>query len=147
MKDELVISYKKAMSNSTKQELITAFIRGNILEKAPSLVEAIVRDNIDAFAESGSYAAGRRNAADYIEPIIPILQADDVAYLINKTIERKYGDQLIDCAFIMEDVFRNTINKFPEKLPLWKEFYEQKKDSWGSMENLEQLIANAEKQS
>ncbi len=147
MKDELVMSYKKAMSDSTKQELITAFIRGNILEKAPSLVKAIVRDNIDAFAESGSYAAGRINAAKYIEPIIPILQADDVAHLINKIIERKFGDQLIDCAFVMENVFRNTINKFPEELPLWKEFYEQKKDRWGSMENFEHLIANAEKQS
>ncbi len=26
----------------------------------------------------------------------------------------------------MENIFRNTINKFPDKLPLWKEFYEQK---------------------
>lgn len=147
MKDELLVSYRKRMSDLQKQELIATFIKGNILEKAPIIVEAIVRYNIDAFIASESYADGRRNATKYIEPIIPILQANDVTFLINKIIERKFGDQLIDCAFVMEDVFRNTINKFPAQLPLWKEFYDQKKDRWGSMENFEQLIANAEKQS
>lgn len=146
-KNELLISYQKNMNDSTKQDLIPTFIRGNIIEKAPHLVEVIVRDNIDVFMDSKTYHAGRLNAAEHIKPIIPILQADDIDYLINKIIERKLGDQLIDCAFVMEDVFKNTINKFPEKLPLWKEFYDQKKDKWGSMDNFEQLIANAEKQS
>ncbi len=45
----------------------------------------------------------------------------------------------------MIDVFVETIEKFPETLPLWKKFLEEKKEVWGSMDNLEELIADAEK--
>ncbi len=46
-----------------------------------------------------------------------------------------------DCTPVMVEVFKVTINKFPETLATWKTFLEKKRDrNWDGIEDLEQLI-------
>lgn len=145
--DELLINYKTKMNNLEKKDLASRISKRNLSKKAPKLANFIVRDSIDTFIKSSSYHAARENAEGYLKPIIPILQADDLVYLLTQIKNAKHHpyDQLIDCAFVMEDIFKNTIREFSETLPLWEDFYSTKKDEWKNMENLKELIDNEKK--
>lgn len=136
MKYEIVLKFNE-LNSSDKQDLVETLKNFSITEKNVKIIESIVKGNIDIFANSYSYAGGRKNGDECIRPIVPLLKADDVEYLLEKILP---NSQLIDCAYIMEEVFESTFNKFPETLPSWNKFVEQKKDVWGNMSTLERLM-------
>ncbi len=144
IRKELMKKYPELMSDSAKRRFFNSLIKANMSEKDPDFVQILVKKNIDIFSQSGSYSSGRENAENYIKPIIPLLNNQDIEYLIGKIVENKYNDQLIDCSPFMEEVFIETIEKFPKALPSWKNFIEEKKKRWGNMENIEKLVIEAE---
>ncbi|EAW38679.1 hypothetical protein [Lyngbya sp. PCC 8106] len=146
IKEEFRKNYVEGMSISSKKAFLNSLVNANILEKDPDFAECIIETNINIFSSSKSYSSGRQNAENYLKPSIPLLNHKLIEYLIQRILEwQDSNDQLIDCSSYMIDVFVETIEKFPETLPLWKKFLEEKKEVWGSMDNLEELIADAEK--
>ncbi|NEN90960.1 MAG: hypothetical protein F6K48_19420, partial [Okeania sp. SIO3H1] len=105
----------------------------------------IVKRNINIFIDSPSYASGRQNAKENIRPMIPIMTDEDIKYLLEQIIEKQRGNcQLIDCIFILKELFQETIYLYPETLPFWENFYESiiYKNAWSGIEELKQLIDN-----
>ncbi len=140
IKYDLVLTYKNLGWNEKNKfvETLKSFLP---IEKNTKIIETIVRESIDIFTSSYSFATGRSNAIEYLRPIIPLLKSEDIEYLIERIfIKQQNNDQLIDCAFIMEEVFNSTIQKFPSTLPSWKKFVEQKKKVWQNMSTLENLM-------
>ena len=148
IKNDIITTYKNHYQFNAQNHSI--FIRE--LKKAKAnrkesavFAKEIVKLNIDIFISSGSYASGRENAEKHIRPIIPIMTDEDIKYLLEQMVEaqRKKG-QLIDCIFILKELFQETINTYPDTLPLWKNFYESiiNKDVWSGIEELKQMIDN-----
>jgi hypothetical protein len=131
----------KGLGWNDKNKFIETLKSFSLIESHTKIIETIVRESIDIFTNSSSFATGRNNAIEYLRPIIPLLKSEDVEYLMEGIlIKQQYNDQLIDCAFIMEEVFNKTIQKFPNTLPYWKKFVEQKKKVWQNMSTLENLM-------
>lgn len=136
LKYDIVLNFN-SLSRSEKQRFVKVLGTLCFNENNYKILEGIIRVSIDKFTNSGSYAGSRKNADEYLRPVIPLLNAADVEYLLKQVLP---NSQLIDCAYIMEEVFEYTIDKFPNTLPSWKEFVEQKKDVWGNMSTLERLM-------
>ena len=136
IKYDIVLNFN-SLSRWEKQRFVENWKILCINENTSKILESIVRVSIDNFTNSGSYAGSRKNADEYLRPVIPLLNAAHVEYLLKQVLP---NSQLIDCAYIMEEVFEYTIDKFPNTLPSWKEFVEQKKDVWGNMSILERLM-------
>lgn len=140
LKYDLVLTYK-GLRWTEKNKFIETLKTFLPIERDTKIIETIVRGSIDMFTNSYSFATGRNNAIEYLQPIIPLLKSEDVEYLIESILaKQKSNDQLIDCAFIMEEVFNTTIQKFPDTLSSWKKFVEQKKKVWQNMSTLENLM-------
>lgn len=140
IKYDLVLTYK-SLRWTEKNKFIETLKTFLPIERDTKIIETIVRESIDMFTNSYSFVTGRNNAIEYLQPIIPLLKSEDVKYLIESILaKQKSNDQLIDCAFIMEEVFNTTIQKFPDTLSSWKKFVEQKKKVWQNMNTLENLM-------
>lgn len=140
IKYDLVLTYK-SLRWTEKNKFIETLKTFLSIERDTKIIETIVRGSIDMFTNSYSFATGRNNAIEYLQPIIPLLKSEDVEYLIESILaKQKANDQLIDCAFIMEEVFNTTIHKFPDTLSSWKKFVEQKNKVWQNMSTLENLM-------
>ncbi len=140
---EVISEYEK-LSIEEKQNFIDLLKELEIEKNNPDLVHKLVRQNIDVFTRSGSWYNAQNNALYYLQPVINFLKADDVNYLLEKAVtdqEKDRYDQLKDCTPVMVEVFKVTINKFPETLATWKTFLEKKRDrDWDGIEDLAQLI-------
>ncbi|MDY7007775.1 MAG: hypothetical protein SWX82_28510 [Cyanobacteriota bacterium] len=148
IKDNILTIYQQYCINNypIHSEFIRGLRKAKIYRKESAIfAREIVKINIDIFIDSPSYASGRKNAEEHIRPIIPIMTDEDIKYLLDQIVEeqRKKG-QLIDCIFILKELFQETINIYPETLPFWENFYESiiNKDSWSRIEELKQLIDN-----
>ncbi|MGD1702314.1 hypothetical protein [Dapis sp. BLCC M229] len=105
------------------------------------MAKEIVKINIDIFIDSGSYQSGRENAEKHIRPIIQIMTDEDIKYLLEQILEEQGKRcQLIDCQFVLKELFQETINTYPHTLSLWKNFYESL--DWLRKEELKQMIDN-----
>jgi hypothetical protein len=134
-----------------KQAKVVELLLTLDLETPPSSFITLMIDfNIDSFAEATSFEEGKKRAKKLIKPVIDWFTITDTKKFIDKSGKNQelgnFGgiDQLRDCAFIMAEVFRKTIHKYPELLPEWKEFYEEKKSKWEELEELGLLITKFE---
>ena len=145
-REDFLGSYQNLDSN-IKRRVLETLIESGVIGKDSQLTEFIVKTNIDIFSRSSSFAEGRGNAYHFLIPIIPLLKSDDIQYLLKQAVEcqRTYRiNQLQDCSEHMEKVFRETIRKYPNTISDWRIFYESIKDSWGSTEELGDLITKEE---
>ncbi|NET43404.1 hypothetical protein [Okeania sp. SIO2B3] len=148
IKNDILVVYKNNYINEYEGNLI--FIRGLKMAKTNKkesaiFAQEIVQLNIDIFLGSRSYASGRNNGTKHIIPFIPIFTDENIKYLLEKIVK---NDQLIDCIFVLKELFQETINTYPDTLPLWKKFYEsisiiyKNQNAWSGKEELKQLIDN-----
>ncbi|MGD1808611.1 hypothetical protein ACP6PL_24685 [Dapis sp. BLCC M126] len=148
IKKDIITTYKNIYQFSDKNYSI--FIRGLKRAKANRkesaiLAKEIVQLNMNIFTNSNSFKSGRENAERHIRPIVPIMTDEDIKYLLEQTVT---NNQLIDCIFILKELFQETINTYPDTLPLWKNFYEsistiyKNQNAWSGKEELKEMIDN-----
>ncbi|MEB3342695.1 hypothetical protein [Okeania sp.] len=147
IKNDILAIYKNNYINSDKDNLIFISVlrraKANRKESA-ILVKEIVKTNINKYICSGSWANSIKNAEKHIRPILQIMTDEDIKYLLNQTIqEERTKGQLRVSTFILKELFQETINTYPDTLPLWKNFYESiDRDIWSGIEELKEMIDN-----
>lgn len=142
IKSDLKNKYPESISVTSRKNLIKCLIFAEIYKKDEDFAKFIIKTNIDKFSKSSTFASGRDNAENYLKPIIQLLNESDIEYLISQIIENQTGayDQLEDCASYMEEIFVETIDKYPKTIQLWKDFIMRKSAVWQNMENLKNLV-------
>ena len=136
--EEAVENYKKMMPEDKKKFIEKVKEYGNLKE----LILELIPINLDIFTDSGSFAGGRNNALNLIEPIKNYLEEDHVIKLLEDSIHNqkgRYTNQLIDCESTFIEIFDLTINSNPVMLEKWQLFLDEFGHSW---EDLESKIQN-----
>jgi len=131
-------NYVKAVLNNSATPGRMLYIK----QDNPDFFRKIVELNIDAFCQSRSPTAAQKYASRLVQPVICVMDERDVKNLIKNLLEVKVSAEknFKFCSFLMEDIFMNTIDYFPDSLDDWKNFCDAKRNVWDDLERLGEMI-------
>lgn len=132
--EEAVENYKTMAAEDKKKFIEKVKEYGNLKE----LILELIPINLDIFTDSGSFAGGRNNALNLIEPIKNYLEEDHAIKLLEDSIHNqkgRYTNQLIDCESTFIEIFDLTINSNPGMLKKWRLFLDELGHTWNELES------------
>jgi len=145
-REKLLTSYRQSCQEDGKDALRISYSltsRGRaerIMRRDSSFVQKIVEITINTFCSTS--LSNFFIAVDLIKTVIPFMSKYHLELLFEglNSPEVKNDELMGIRATLMEIVFMETINLFPETISSWKNFYDNNKDLHPFLNRLEKLI-------